>query len=65
VQLYTSNYLNGSTKGKGRVHKQHDAFCLETQKFPNAIDVPAWRDQAILKPGQTYSHRMVHRFSAE
>jgi aldose 1-epimerase len=65
VQFYTSNYLKGATKGKGTVHKQYGGFCLETQKFPNAIDVPAWRDQVILKPGQTYSHRMVHRFSAE
>ena len=65
VQLYTSNYLNGTTKGKGRTHKQYDGFCLETQKFPNAINVPAWKDQVVLRAGQTYTHRMIHRFSAE
>lgn len=65
VQLYTSNYLNGKTRGKGMTHKQYGGFCLETQKFPNAIDVPAWKDQVILRPGQTYTHRMIHRFTAE
>ncbi|HKY37716.1 MAG TPA: hypothetical protein VJN18_17660 [Polyangiaceae bacterium] len=40
-------------------------MCLETQKYPNAINVPAWKDQVILKPGQTYKHVMVHRFSVE
>jgi len=38
---------------------------LETEKYPKAINVPAWKDQVILKPGQTYKHVMVHRFSAE
>jgi aldose 1-epimerase len=47
------------------VHTQHSGFCLETQKFPNAINVPAWQDQAVLKPGQVYKHRMIHRFTTE
>ncbi|HEX2873392.1 MAG TPA: galactose-1-epimerase, partial [Polyangiaceae bacterium] len=54
-----------SNKGKGSTYNQYDGFCLETQKYPNAINVPAWKDQVILKPGQTYKHVMVHRFSAE
>jgi aldose 1-epimerase len=65
VQFYTGNFLNGSTKGKGTGYVQHAALCLETQKFPNAINVPAWRDQVILRPGQVYRHVMVHTFSAE
>jgi aldose 1-epimerase len=65
AQLYTSNYMDGTTKGKGRTHSQHAAFCIETQKFPNAINVPAWKDQEVLRPGQTYKHVMVIKFSAE
>ena len=65
VQVYTGNFLNGSTTGKGTTHVQYAALCLETQKFPNAVNVPAWRDQVILRPGQTYRHVMVHRFSVE
>ena len=52
VQFYAGIFMDGGTKGKGRTHNQYSAFCLETQAFPNAINVPAWRDQVILKPGQ-------------
>jgi aldose 1-epimerase len=65
VQFYSGKFLDGSNKGKGATYQQYDGFCLETQKFPNAINVPAWKDQVILKPGQTYKHVMVHRFTAE
>ena len=63
LQFYSGKFLDGSNKGKGATYKQYDGFCLETQKYPNAINVPAWKDQVILKPGQTYKHVMVHRFS--
>jgi aldose 1-epimerase len=65
VQFYTGNFLDGSAKGKGASYVQYAALCLETQKFPNAINVPAWQDQVILKPGTPYRHVMVHKFSAE
>ena len=64
VQLYTGNYLDGSTAGKGTRHLRHSGLCLETQAFPDAINVPAWRDQVIVPPGKTYRHRMLHRFFA-
>jgi aldose 1-epimerase len=65
AQFYTSNFMDGTTKGKGRVHTQYAGFCIETQKFPNAINVPAWRSEAILRPGQTYKHVMVIKFSTQ
>jgi aldose 1-epimerase len=65
VQFYTGNFLDGSAKGKGTAYVQHAALCLETQKFPNAINVPGWQDQVILRPGQTYRHVMVHTFGVE
>ena len=65
VQFYTGNFLDGTARGKNATYVQHAGLCLETQAFPNAINVPAWRDQVILRPGQTYRHRMVHRFSVE
>jgi aldose 1-epimerase len=62
VQLYTGNFLDGSLSGKGRRFTRHAAVCLETQAFPNAINVPAWRDQVVLSPGKTYRHVQVFRF---
>jgi len=65
VQFYTGNYLNGQAGKGGATYARHGAFCLETQKFPNAIGVPAWHKQVILEPGRTYRHTMVLRFTAE
>ena len=63
VQFYSGNFLDGSLVGKGQRYAQHAGFCLETQAFPNAINVPAWQNQVILPPGQLYQHHMRHRFS--
>jgi aldose 1-epimerase len=66
VQFYSGNYLDGSVRGKGgQPYARHSGLCLETQAFPNAINVPAWRDQVILRPGTPYQHLMVHRFTTE
>ncbi|HKO48431.1 MAG TPA: aldose epimerase family protein [Polyangiaceae bacterium] len=62
VQLYTGNFLDGSLSGKGRRFTRHAAVCLETQAFPNAVNVPDWRTQVLLEPGQTYRHVQVFRF---
>lgn len=65
LQFYSGNFLDGSLKGKGASYIQYAGLCLESQKFPNAINVPAWQDQVILRPGQTYRHMMVHKFTTE
>jgi len=65
IQFYSGNFLDGSNKGKGATYAQYSGFCLESQKFPNAINVPAWQDQVIMRPAQTYTHTMIHRFTAE
>ena len=65
LQFYSGNFLDGSNKGKGAAQPQYAGLCLESQKFPNSINVPAWRDEVILHPGKTYHHMMIHRFTAE
>ena len=60
IQLYTGNLLDGSAQGNN--YTQHDAFCLETQHFPdspNQDKFPTTR----LNPGQTFKSTTVHRFS--
>jgi aldose 1-epimerase len=65
VQFYAGIFLDGTITGKGVTYKQYDALCLETHGFVNAINVPAWKDSVILKPGQTYTQHMNHKFSVE
>jgi aldose 1-epimerase len=65
VQLYTGNFLDGTLRGKGgTVYGRHSAFCLETQKYPDAVHHPEW-PSPVLRPGATYHHMMVHRFSTQ
>jgi len=62
IQFYSGNYLDGSTTGKAGVpHKYRTGFCLETQVFPDSPNQPELSD-AVLRPGETYTHKMVHRF---
>lgn len=64
VQFYTSNMLN-NVKGKGGyVYKKHAGLCLETQGFPDSVNHPNFPSQ-IVKPGETYEHIMVYRFTAD
>lgn len=63
VQVYTGNYLDGSLTGKaGAVYDKHGGICLETQKYPDSIHHADW-PSTRLDPGQTYRHRMIHRFT--
>lgn len=63
LQFYSGNFLDGSFAGKaGKEYKQHAAFCLETQHFPDSINKPDW-PSIVLRPGDTYRHKIIHRFS--
>ena len=66
VQFYSGNFLDGTLIGKsGRAYQQYAGLCLETQRFPNAINVPAWRDQVILGADHLYAHHMILEFTTE
>lgn len=63
VQLYTSNWFDGSLTGKcGKPHTSHTAFCLETQHFPDAMNHPEFPD-VILRPGKEFYSKTVWKFS--
>ena len=63
VQFYTANYLDGTLRGKGgAAYAKHQAFCLETQHFPDSVNHPNF-PSTILKPGQAYQQTTLHRFS--
>ena len=65
IQFYGGNFLDGSVTGKGGVKYDHrTAICLETENFPDAPNQPNF-PSSILRPGDTYSHNMVHRFLVE
>jgi len=62
LQFYTGNFLDGSIKGRGGVtYRQHQAFCLEAQHFPDAVHHDNF-PSIILQPGKTYQQITVYRF---
>lgn len=63
IQFYSGNFLDGSNKGKGAVYNKHNAFCLETQHYPDSPNQPNF-PTVVLKPGEKYTHLTVHKFSA-
>lgn len=63
LQLYTGNYLNVIGTGKqGRDYPSRSAVCLETQYWPNAVNVPAF-PQPVLRAGQEDYSRTVYEFA--
>ncbi|TNC73703.1 aldose epimerase family protein [Rubellimicrobium roseum] len=65
VQLYTGGYLNEQVIGKGgRPLQRFAGFTLETQVFPGSPN-HAHFPSSILRPRQTYDHRMEFDFSAD
>jgi len=65
IQFYGGNFLDGTVEGKRGVHYKHrTALCLETENWPDAPNNPN-APSAVLQPGQTYHHIMVHRFHSK
>ena len=63
VKLYTGNYMNGTETGKtGKLYHKRAAFCLETQCFPDSPNQEKF-PTTVLKPGETYRHTTIHKFS--
>jgi aldose 1-epimerase len=64
LQVYTGNFLDGSTVGtRGRVYRQGDGLALEPQAFPDTPNQPSF-GSAVLRPGETYTRRIVWSFRA-
>jgi len=63
IQFYTGNFLDGKIKGQsGRPYRARNAFCLETQHYPDSPNQPSF-PSTILRPGQTLRSTTIYRFS--
>ncbi|MBT3151300.1 galactose mutarotase [Streptomyces sp. CHD11] len=62
LQFYSGNFLDGTLVGSGgRVYRQGDGLCLETQHFPDSPNQPSF-PPTVLRPGDTYRTTTVHSF---
>ena len=66
LQFYSGNFLDGSLAGpEGRIYRQGDGLCLETQHNPDSPHHEAGADwpSTVLRPGEVFRSTTIHRFS--
>lgn len=64
AHFYTAKHLNVKN-GKGGVsYGEFDAFCIETQHHPNALNLPHFPN-TILRPGEFYQQTTIYKISTE
>jgi aldose 1-epimerase len=65
VQVYSGNQLTGQLRGKsGRLYRQGDALCLETQHWPDSPNQPDF-PSTMLRPQQTFRTSTVYRLTTD
>lgn len=62
VQFYAGNFLAGE-HGKA-VYPKRSGFCLETQFYPNAINMPQWKSP-IMRKGEKFYSKTQYAFSVK
>tara|TARA_B100000809_G_scaffold249300_2_gene280473 strand:- start:44872 stop:45936 length:1065 start_codon:yes stop_codon:yes gene_type:complete len=62
AQFYTGNYLTGCGIGKsGKTYNSQEAFCLETQHFPDSPNQKNF-PSTLLNPGEKYYSICIYKF---
>lgn len=67
LQFYTGNFLTGTVQGRwAKPFAFRQGFCLEPGFFPDSPNQPDFHrmgyPSGILRPGETYSQKLVFRF---
>ena len=65
IHFYAGNYLNDKIIAKkSEKYQRFAGLCLETQCFPNAINIPHF-PSPLLKKDELYRSRTIYKFSVE
>lgn len=65
IQFYSGNFLDGNITGKsGTSYAFRNGLCLETQHYPDSPNKPDF-PSTVLRPGETYSTKTIHKFSTK
>jgi len=62
MQFYSGNFLNGIKGKNGKIYQKRDAFCLETEHYPDSPNQPEF-PTTVLKPNQKYSQTTIYKFT--
>lgn len=64
LQFYSGNFLNKIQGKYGHVYSKRNAFCLETQHFPDSPNQPSF-PSVVLEVGEEYSSYCTYKFGVE
>ncbi|MES2652254.1 MAG: aldose epimerase family protein [Bacteroidota bacterium] len=64
AHLYTAKYLSVKNGKGGRDYNEFDAFCVETQHHPNAVNIPHF-PSTILRPDEVYTQTTIYKIKNE
>lgn len=60
-QFYAGAFIDVPATGNVPARGAFSGFCCEPSRWINAVNVPEWRNMALLKKGETYGARIVYR----
>ncbi|ROR21119.1 aldose 1-epimerase [Vibrio crassostreae] len=60
MQFYTGNFLNQEQGRNSRTYHKHAGLCLETQCYPNQINMDN-KEDCIYGPNKPYRHNVVYQ----
>ncbi|KIX00932.1 uncharacterized protein Z518_09997 [Rhinocladiella mackenziei CBS 650.93] len=60
-QFYTGKYINAAATAETPARGPRSGFCVEPGRYINAINVPDWRNQVLLKHGELWGAKTVHK----
>ncbi|RYG28556.1 MAG: galactose mutarotase [Chitinophagaceae bacterium] len=63
VHFYTGKWIPQMVSGSGKTYGPFSGLCFETQKHPNAVNLPN-APNTILQPGETYHTKTIYRVSS-
>ena len=62
AHFYTSKYLDVKNAKQGKDYHPFEAFCVETQHYPNSVNVPSF-PTTLLQPGEVYLQTTIFKVS--
>ena len=64
THIYSANYLGGEKGENGRIYRERDAICLETEALPDGIN-NGYPERIILRAGEIHKSRTVFSFNVK
>ncbi|WP_046209605.1 MULTISPECIES: aldose epimerase family protein [Vibrio] len=65
IQFYTGNHLAGESRKTNELFVQYAGLCLETQAFPNQVNMPEYQDGGLVHPNNPFFSTTIYKVSVD